>query len=366
MGEFTPTPGPENEYPQNPTAGDTWMIAVDYTWVGGDLIGLTAKPGDLIIYGETGWVLNVRRIDVGDYYRVDGANPLIADFNAGAFRLRSVADGVTDQDATTVKQVVAGLATKANTTHGHTKNEVGLGNVDNTSDLDKPISTDTQNALDLKEDDLGNPATDGWVLSSLISGVRSWVTRLHNHDTEYFRQDTFIDVSTGIPDSNKPIVLNTEGKLDASFIGFEGLEYQGGFTPTVGLEYPTPAEPGWFWSLDIDYTWVGGDLAGRTGTEGDIILSGSASWGLIESNVDTSIYYKLDGTAPIIADFNAGNFKLVNVADGVLDTDGVTMSQLVAGLATKSDTGHTHTKAEVGLGSVDNTSDLDKPISTAT
>lgn len=35
--------------------------------------------------------------------------------------------------------------------HGTTKNDIGLDNVDNTSDIDKPISTATQNALDLKE-----------------------------------------------------------------------------------------------------------------------------------------------------------------------------------------------------------------------
>jgi len=36
--------------------------------------------------------------------------------------------------------------------HGTTKDDVGLGNVDNTSDIDKPISTATQNVLDLKLD----------------------------------------------------------------------------------------------------------------------------------------------------------------------------------------------------------------------
>lgn len=36
--------------------------------------------------------------------------------------------------------------------HSHTKADVGLGNVDNTSDVDKGISTDTQEALDLKAD----------------------------------------------------------------------------------------------------------------------------------------------------------------------------------------------------------------------
>ena len=41
----------------------------------------------------------------------------------------------------------------------HDKNLVGLGNVDNSSDLDKPISTATQTALDLKEK-VANKATD--------------------------------------------------------------------------------------------------------------------------------------------------------------------------------------------------------------
>ena len=36
--------------------------------------------------------------------------------------------------------------------HGTTQTDVGLSNVDNTSDIDKPISTATQNALDLKYD----------------------------------------------------------------------------------------------------------------------------------------------------------------------------------------------------------------------
>jgi len=37
-----------------------------------------------------------------------------------------------------------------NNPHNVTKTQVGLENVDNTSDLDKPISTATQTALDTK------------------------------------------------------------------------------------------------------------------------------------------------------------------------------------------------------------------------
>jgi hypothetical protein len=40
------------------------------------------------------------------------------------------------------------------------KSDVGLGNVDNTSDLSKPISTATQSALDLKAP-LASPALTG-------------------------------------------------------------------------------------------------------------------------------------------------------------------------------------------------------------
>lgn len=61
--------------------------------------------------------------------------------------------------------------------HSVTQSQVGLGNVDNTSDANKPVSTAQQTALDLKEDGLGNPATEGSWLTSTVAGVRSWVAR---------------------------------------------------------------------------------------------------------------------------------------------------------------------------------------------
>ena len=68
--------------------------------------------------------------------------------------------------------------------HNVTKDQVGLGNVDNTSDKDKPISDDTQQALDGKAD-VG-----------------------HNHDSDYFKKDEFIETSSGSGDAGKPIILN--------------------------------------------------------------------------------------------------------------------------------------------------------------
>jgi len=58
--------------------------------------------------------------------------------------------------------------------HGTTKNDVGLGNVDNTSDVNKPISTATQTALNLKEDKANKGIANGYVplnASTLIDSI---------------------------------------------------------------------------------------------------------------------------------------------------------------------------------------------------
>ncbi len=55
-----------------------------------------------------------------------------------------------DQDLSTYAPLAS--PTFTGTVSGITKTMVGLGNVDNTTDLLKPISTATQSALDLKAD----------------------------------------------------------------------------------------------------------------------------------------------------------------------------------------------------------------------
>lgn len=65
---------------------------------------------------------------------------------------RESADTVLQGQITSNKNAIdAHVADTANP-HNVTKAQVGLGNVDNTSDLNKPISTATQTALDLKAD----------------------------------------------------------------------------------------------------------------------------------------------------------------------------------------------------------------------
>lgn len=59
--------------------------------------------------------------------------------------------------------------------HGTTKSDVGLGNVDNTSDLDKPISTATQNALDSKLDKVETVTTEKQFYVKNADGTQAMV-----------------------------------------------------------------------------------------------------------------------------------------------------------------------------------------------
>lgn len=53
-----------------------------------------------------------------------------------------------------VTGLVSDLVGKSNVGHTHVKADVGLGNVDNTADVDKPISTAAQDEFDTKQDTL--------------------------------------------------------------------------------------------------------------------------------------------------------------------------------------------------------------------
>ena len=215
--------------------------------------------------------------------------------------------------------------------HNVNQAQVGLGNVDNTSDLDKPISTATQAALDLKYD-ASNPngyetpveldARDtanrdranhtGTQPASTITGLSSVATSGNHGDLTLDdgtnpHGTTQTDVGLGNVDNtsdlDKPISTATQAALD---LKYDASNPNG---------YETPAE------LNARDT-ANRDRANHTGTQPASTITGLSAVATSGNHSDLTLD---DGTNP-----------------------------------------HGTTKADVGLGNVDNTSDLDKPISTAT
>ena len=182
------------------------------------------------------------------------------------------------------------------------KTAVGLGNIDNTSDANKPVSTATQTALNAKE----NTVTAG-TTSQYYRGDKTWQT----HDKTSVGLANVDNTS----DANKPVSTATQTALNAKentvTAGTTSQYYRGDKT------FQT-----------LDKTAVG--LA----------------------NIDNTS----DANKPVsTATQTALNSKENTITAG-------TTSQYYRG----DKTFQTLDKTAVGLGNVDNTSDANKPISTAT
>lgn len=82
-----------------------------------------------------------------------------------------------------------------------TKSSLGLGNVDNTSDLDKPISTATQTALNGKQDSLSQDqlnAVNSGITSSLVSDINANTTARHTHSNKTILDNTTASFTTAL------------------------------------------------------------------------------------------------------------------------------------------------------------------------
>lgn len=210
-------------------------------------------------------------------------------------------------DSTTSVSGIVGIAnggTNATTVIG-AKTNLQLQNVDNTSDVNKPISAATQTALNLKAP-INNPTFTG-----TVSGITKAMIGLTNVDNT--------------SDLNKPISIATQ--------------------TAVNLKEDVINK-----STDVTVD----------GTSDSKYPSVKA----IKSYVDNQV---ISSSIPDATSISKGKIQLAG------DLSGTALLPTVPGLALKAPinnptfTGTVSgvTKAMVGLGNVDNTSDLNKPISTA-
>ena len=152
--------------------------------------------------------------------------------------------------------------------------------------------------------------------------------------SDVFLTTDFINTSTGSADAGKPIILDANGQVDPSMISVSGLYPVGNFTPAAGAEYPdtTGHSHGAYWYVDglsSPYTFTGGDLAGETTDNGDVMLWAYDGWVLrAAQDIDPNDYYRVDGTNALTAPLAGGGQQLKNIADGTAYTDAASVGQL--------------------------------------
>jgi hypothetical protein len=268
------------------------------------------------------------------------------------------------------------------------KSVVGLGNVDNTADADKPVSTAVQTALNAKEN----------------AANKSDVTTLGTSDVLFPTQNavkTYVDAQISnatIPDATT--TLKGKIKLAGDLNGTADL-------PTVpGLLTKEPliaaGTTSQYWRGDKTWQTLDKSVVGlgnvdntadvdkpistavqtalnakeNAANKSDVTTLGTSdvlfpTQNAVKTYVDTQITANAtpDATATV-----KGKIKLTNDLGGTADLPTVPAlankeNTIAAGTTTQywrgDKTWQTLDKSAVGLGSVDNTSDADKPISTA-
>jgi hypothetical protein len=229
------------------------------------------------------------------------------------------------------------------------KTALALNNVDNTSDVNKPISSATQTALDAKQATLvsgtniktvNNTSLLGSGNISISSAV-AWggVTGTLSNQTDL---QTALD---GKVDENTAITGATKTKITYDA---KGLVTAGADATTADIASSTDKR----YVTDAQLVVVGNTSGTNTGDN----ATNSQYSGLAASKQDTLV----SGT----------NIKTIN-STSLLGSGNVAVEPTITA-TTSADyyrgdkTFATLNKAAVGLGNVDNTSDANKPVSTAT
>ena len=228
-----------------------------------------------------------------------------------------------------------------------TKTTVGLANVDNTSDLNKPISTATQSALDAKV--AANAPISGSTKTKISYDSKGLVTSGSDAAVaDIVGLQTQLDskVNLSIAAAKGDLFVATGSSTLARLpVGTDGQVLAADSAQVSGVTWTTPATG----AGDASPTQKGVvQLAGD--------LGGTATSPTVPNMVSKTLY---TGKGTLISASAASTPSAITVG-----TDG---QVLVAASGQSSGLQWTTlTKANVGLGNVDNTSDANKPISSAT
>jgi hypothetical protein len=264
-----------------------------------------------------------------------------------------------------------------------TKSSVGLGNVDNTSDASKPVSTATQTALDAKLASATAATTYAPLASPTFTGTVSGVTKTH----------VGLGNVDNTSDASKPVSTATQTALDAKLASATAATTYETIT-NVALKAPlaspaltgVPTAPTAAAATNTTQVattaFVRGEVTALiNGASAALDTLGELASALTADEATAQTLATLVGTkAPLASPTFTGTVSgitksmvgLANVdntadASKPVSTAQQTALDLKANLASPTFTGTVAgiTKTMVGLGSVDNTADTAKPVSTA-
>lgn len=207
------------------------------------------------------------------------------------------------------------------------KAAVGLGNVDNTSDADKPVSTATQTALNLKAP-LASPTFTGTVagITKSMVGLGSVDNTSDTAKPVSTAQQTALDLKANLA---SPTFTGTVSGITKAMVGLSNVDN----TSDAGKPVSTAGQTALDLKANLASPTFTGTVAGITKTMVGL------------GNVDNTS----DASKPVSTAQQTALDLKANLASP-------TFTGTVAGIS----------KSMVGLGNVDNTADSAKPISTAT
>ena len=229
-----------------------------------------------------------------------------------------------------------------------TKTDVGLGNVDNTSDANKPISSATQTALNSKEVTITAGTT-----AQFWRGDKTW---------RDFATDVRASLLAGLSTATNTIITVSDsvivafGKLQAQITGHTGnVSNPHSVTKTqVGLGSVDNTS-------DIDKPISTATQTALNSKEAAITISTNAHYWRGDK-----VWGDFSGTARTVAltGLSTATNAVITAADHILGALGKLQAQITGHTSNVSNP-HTVTKAQVGLGSVDNTADSAKNVLSA-
>jgi hypothetical protein len=191
-------------------AGQSFNGSANISIAPTDLTGVTATAAELnILDGVTA--------DASELNILDGVTASTAELN--------YVSGVTSAIQTQIDtKAPTASPTFTGTVSGITSTMVGLGNVDNTSDANKPVSTATQTALDLKAP-LASPA---------LTGTPTAPTAAAGTNSTQLATTAYADAAVAALVDGAPALLNTLNELAAAIS--DDANFATTLTTSVGLK----------------------------------------------------------------------------------------------------------------------------------